>query len=65
MLVICFAGFVVNMTSGLAWGLLLAWARDGLGMDGAQRNLASACYESLKVRRVSERLHIHSRSFIA
>uniref|UniRef100_A0A7S1SG99 Major facilitator superfamily (MFS) profile domain-containing protein n=1 Tax=Tetraselmis chuii TaxID=63592 RepID=A0A7S1SG99_9CHLO len=48
MLVICFAGFVVNMTSGLAWGLLLAWARDGLGMDGAQRNLASACYESLK-----------------
>lgn len=49
MLAMCCAGFVINMTSGLAWGLLLAWARDGLGMDSMQRNLASACYESLKV----------------
>jgi len=48
MLVMCAAGFVINMTTGLAWGLLLAWARDGLGMDGAQRNLASASYEALK-----------------
>ena len=48
--VVCVAGFVVNCTAGLAWGLLLAWVRDGLGMSGSQRNTASAWYDLLKVR---------------
>lgn len=57
MQVMCVAGFVVNCTAGLAWGLLLAWARDGLGMDGQQRNFAAACYDMLKVRSCMRSVH--------
>ncbi len=32
----------------LAWGLLLAWARDALRVPGPGRNLMAACYSFLK-----------------
>jgi hypothetical protein len=46
--VVCAAGFCANLLTGLAWGLLAAWARDGLRLPGAVRNRASMYYSSLK-----------------
>lgn len=47
--VICASGFVLNCTAGIAWGLLVTWARDGLHLDGSRRNAASGCYDLVKV----------------
>ena len=47
-LLMCAAGFVANLTTGLAWGLILVWARDVLELDAAQRNTVTACYSFIK-----------------
>ena len=44
----CLSGFAVNLTTGVAWGLLLAWARDGLGLSGGQRDFLAAAYSFVK-----------------
>lgn len=46
--VMCLAGFVTNLLTGLAWGLVLAWARDSLGLFASQRNLLAASYDFTK-----------------
>ena len=45
---VCLSGFAVNLTTGVAWGLLLAWARDGLGLTGGQRDFVAAAYSLVK-----------------
>ena len=45
---VCLSGFAVNLTTGVAWGLLLAWARDGLGLSGGQRDFVAAAYSFVK-----------------
>ena len=45
---VCASGFAVNLTTGVAWGLLLAWARDSLGLSGGQRDFVAASYSLVK-----------------
>ena len=40
----CISGFVLNLNTGLAWGLLLSWLRDHAGLTGAQRDAVAAFY---------------------
>jgi hypothetical protein len=42
------AGFCTNFVTGLALGLLAAWARDGLHLSSDARNFFSSCYSFLK-----------------
>ena len=44
---VCVAGFCANFETGMAWGLLASWARDGLG-GGARRDAFMAAYSFLK-----------------
>ncbi|GIL76367.1 hypothetical protein Vretimale_5928 [Volvox reticuliferus] len=44
----CLAGATSNALTSLAWGLLLTWARDSLGVPGPGRNLLTASYSFLK-----------------
>ncbi|GLC33064.1 hypothetical protein PLESTM_000020500 [Pleodorina starrii] len=44
----CLAGATSNALTSLAWGLLLTWARDSLGVPGPGRNLITAAYSFLK-----------------
>ena len=46
--VVCVAGFCANFETGMAWGLLASWARDGLGVGGARRDAFMAAYSFLK-----------------
>ena len=45
--VVCVAGFCANFETGMAWGLLASWARDGLGVGGARRDAFMAAYSFL------------------
>ena len=45
---VCVAGFCANFETGMAWGLLASWARDGLGLGGARRDAFMASYSFLK-----------------
>lgn len=40
----CICGFIANLNSGLAWGLLLLWLRDHAGLSATQRNYVAASY---------------------
>jgi hypothetical protein len=44
----CVAGFCTNFVTGLALGLLVAWARDGLHLSSDARNFFASCYAFLK-----------------
>ncbi|GIL45079.1 hypothetical protein Vafri_2024 [Volvox africanus] len=44
----CLAGATSNALTSLEWGLLLTWARDGLGVPGPGRNLLTTSYSFLK-----------------
>ncbi|EFJ47610.1 hypothetical protein VOLCADRAFT_91917 [Volvox carteri f. nagariensis] len=44
----CLAGATSNALTSLAWGLLLTWARDTLGVSGPGRNLLTMSYSFLK-----------------
>lgn len=46
--VICVAAFATNFMTSLAWGLVLAWARDGLHVQGTSRDFLAGCYSFLK-----------------
>jgi MFS family permease len=46
--VVCVAGFCANFETGMAWGLLASWSRDGLGIGGARRDAFMASYSFLK-----------------
>ena len=46
--VVCVAGFCANFETGMAWGLLASWARDGLGIGGTRRDAFVAAYSFLK-----------------
>ena len=46
--VVSFAGFCANFETGMAWGLLASWARDGLGMSGQKRDAFMAAYSFCK-----------------
>ena len=45
---VCAAGFCSNFETGMAWGLLASWARDGLGLGGARRDAFMGAYSFLK-----------------
>lgn len=45
---ICLAGFVTNALTGVAWGLMLGWARDVLRLPGPARNMLMSTYSLLK-----------------
>lgn len=46
--VVCVAGFCANFETGMAWGLIASWARDGLGIGGRERDFFTGCYSFLK-----------------
>ena len=45
---VCVAGFCANFETGMAWGLIASWARDGLGVDGRERDFFTGAYSFLK-----------------
>ena len=48
LVVVCVAGFCANFETGMAWGLMASWARDGLGVGGRERDFFTGAYSFLK-----------------
>jgi hypothetical protein len=46
--VVCLAGFCANFETGMAWGLIASWARDGIRIGGRERDFFTGCYSFLK-----------------
>jgi MFS family permease len=45
---LCLASFCANFETGMAWGLISSWARDGLLIGGRERDFFTGCYSFLK-----------------
>jgi MFS family permease len=46
--IICYAAFCANFETAVAWGLMSVWARDQLGLSGAERDFFTGCYSFMK-----------------